>query len=563
MLSLVVGMTFAQRKHAAVIVVGRVLNAEDSVHIRDKFFNGLRAKVSNRISDSETYFRQVLQIDPSNHAALYELACIYHDQDDEAAAEQYAREAVTVNAYNKWYWLLLADIYKKTQNFEQLNLVFSDLINLEPDNADYYFDKANTLYFSNRIKEADALYGQIEKRFGPSDELSVGRQRLYQKEGSPGKAVSEIEKQIAVNPNDVHNYLNLANVYEKEGQSDKALEVLLKAKQINSANPYVNLNLADVYTSLGKTADANHELKAAFANPGLFVDSKVSIIVSLMQANTIVSNEQALELASILTMAHPNEAKAFAVHGDVLFQSKKFGEARTSYKKALEINDQFYALWEQLLRIDLSMQDFSAAIADGEDGLALFPNQANLYYFTALAYAQTGKPEKAVSYLRNASNLQVEDQDLLSQIYSAMGDSYHGLKRYDESDKAYEKALEINPDNTYVLNNYAYYLSLRGEQLTKAAAMSRRSNALKPDNSSFQDTYAWVLFKQGKYSEALVWIEKALINGNSGVLVEHHGDILYQLGKKELAIQKWLKAKELGVKSNLLDKKINEEKYIE
>jgi len=139
------------------------------------------------------------------------------------------------------------------------------------------------------------------------------------------------------------------------------------------------------------------------------------------------------------------------------------------------------------------------------------------------------------------------------------------LKDSKNSDDAYEKALTYNADNAFTLNNYAYYLSLRGEQLEKAAKMSKRSNDLQPNNASFEDTYAWILFKQKNYPQAKIWMEKALADDktNSNVKSEHYGDIMFHLGDVDAALENWKKAKANGDNSPLLERKINEKKYIE
>lgn len=154
---------------------------------------------------------------------------------------------------------------------------------------------------------------------------------------------------------------------------------------------------------------------------------------------------------------------------------------------------------------------------------------------------------------------------MLSQSFSSLGDCYHALKDNVNSDGAYDKALSYNADNAFTLNNYAYYLSVRGEQLDKAAAMSKRSNDLQPGNASFEDTYAWILFKQKNYNDAKVWIEKALADDktNSAVKSEHYGDIMFYLGNIDAALENWKKAKANGDQSPLLDRKINERKYVE
>ncbi len=557
---------FAQKKNAPVFVVGRILSSEDSIRIKELFYEGLREKTKQNTAESGSYFQKILEIDPSNHAALYELSNVYHLKNQEKEAEKYARNAVTVNSDNKWYWLLLGDIYKKSRNIDQLLLVFDELIRIDPAEEDYYFDKANAFFIQNKNDEAEKVYKEIETRFGISESLIIARQRLYQKQGNTGKATSELESLIAKNPGDMRNYLNLSEVYLKQGDFNKTVETLTKAKNINSSDPYISLALADVYKTQGKNSEAFVELKKAFSDPTLNIDAKVQILLSFFPElkKDPKTRTETIELGLITTQTHPADPKAFSVYGDILFQDNQLEKAKNAYKDALKLNNQVYQIWEQLLTIQTNQRDYAAVITDGEEALSLFPNQAPLYFYTAIAYAQTNKHEKALSHLKNAASLEVDNKVFLSQIYSAMGDSYNKLKKFKESDQSYEKALELYPDNTYVLNNYAYYLSLRKENLDRAASMSKRSNEVEPGNASFEDTYAWVLFKQKKYKEAKIWIEKAIkSNKENSTQLEHYGDILFNLGEKERALEQWKLAKEKGEKSEILEKKIYEKKYFE
>ena len=144
-----------------------------------------------------------------------------------------------------------------------------------------------------------------------------------------------------------------------------------------------------------------------------------------------------------------------------------------------------------------------------------------------------------------------------------MGDAHHSLKNNVESDKNYDNALRIDPNNVIVLNNYSYYLSLRNEDLEKAKRMSAKSNNLAPNQASFQDTFAWILFQLKEYEEADVWITKAINNSAqpSGVILEHKGDILFHIGQIEEALKYWEKAKIVGGASEQINKKITDKRY--
>jgi tetratricopeptide (TPR) repeat protein len=173
--------------------------------------------------------------------------------------------------------------------------------------------------------------------------------------------------------------------------------------------------------------------------------------------------------------------------------------------------------------------------------------------------------ERAIKSFSKGEKMSTEDLKVRAQFLSNQGDAYHSLGKHAESDEAYDKALKLDPENAYVLNNYSYYLSLRKQNLEKAKQMSAYSNKLEPNNPSFLDTYAWILFQMENYTEARDWQEKAIkAEGTpSGTLLEHYGDILFKLGKKNEALNYWKKAKEAGTDSGTLDKKIAEEKYVE
>lgn len=231
----------------------------------------------------------------------------------------------------------------------------------------------------------------------------------------------------------------------------------------------------------------------------------------------------------------------------------------------MELDNQVYGAWEQLVRIELSDNTLDEAIKDGEEALSIFPNQAWMNYLVSVALVQKKQFSKALSYANNVPEIETQDRSLLSLDYSVIGDCYHGMKDMKKSDNAYDKSIEYNPDNSYTLNNFAYYLSLRNEQLDKAAQMSKHANDLQPNTASFEDTYAWILFKQKKYSDAKLWIEKAIEHdkGKSATQIEHYGDILFFLGDVDGAVSNWKKAKSQGSTTGVLDQKINEKKYIE
>jgi tetratricopeptide (TPR) repeat protein len=561
--------SFAQKakkeKQALVIVTGKVLSPDDSAQVVQLFYSGLREKVVQNPSLAIDYFKQILLISPDSQNALYELGQIYFKKGDLISAKNYAQQAVTVEPNNEWYWLLNANIYQQQQDFELLAYALDELIKLNPDNLDYVFDKANAYFMMGKADEALVIYNDLEKQIGLSDQVLQGRQRIFLKKGNIAKATEDLNQLIKNNPTEVRYYLFLGDLYFANKMGKEALGVYQKAKDLDPENPFTRMAIAQILEAQGNDDEAYKEIKIAFEQPSLNLDQKVKIILKYFDAFPNPSAmEKAQSLSKILTEAHPQDPKAFSLYGDVMFQSNQLNEAEKAYTTALTFNKNIYAIWDQLLRIQLSTNNFKAVISTGEEALTYFPNQFSLYFYTALAYLQDKNYQQAITYFNMALSFEIDNKDIQAQINGGLGDAHQAQKKYKESASFYEKALEISPNDTYVLNNYAYYLSLRNEELLKAERMSGLANKLEPDNAAFEDTYAWIFFKIKKYYDAKIWIFKAIQhNPNSPTQYEHLGDIYFKLGDVDSALENWKKAFELDGSDTLLKKKIDEKKYFD
>ncbi|CAM3953364.1 tetratricopeptide repeat protein [Mucilaginibacter galii] len=561
-------LTFAQGSGGnSAIIPGRtpVLSA-DSLAVNQIYFEALRRKTIEDQKGAAEMFARVLQLDSRNDAAMYELSSLQKLQNNQPEAQKLLERAVALKPDNEWYWVSLATSYEKSNDILKLQHVFDELLRINPNKTDYYFDKASAFMLEQKYDEALAVYTRLEQLTGLTDDLVASRQKIYLKQGKIDLAAGEVEQLLVNNPDQVRYYLLLGEIYNSNNLTDKALKVLQRGEKVKPDDGMIHLALADTYRTKKDLEASYKQLQLAFSSPALDIDQKVRIILGYTpKFPDPNARASALELSRIAVGVHPNDAKAQALYGDMLAQNNKFKEAKAAYQKSVQLNPEIYAVHEQLVRLDLGDNALDDAIKDGENALSLFPNQAWMNYLVGVAYLQKKDATKALGYLKNTVALELDDKDLSAQSYAALGDCYHELKDNAKSDAAYDKALIFNPDNIYTLNNYAYYLSIRGEQLEKAAQLSKHSIDIQPNTASFEDTYAWILFRQKKYADAKTWIEKALQHGKdaSATQTEHYGDILFYLGNTDAAVQNWKKAKEYGAKSPLLDRKINEKKYIE
>lgn len=566
------------RTHFLVLLftlsTGITLSAQDRVteaeiELQKIFIEASQQKVLENYDAAIALFEQILKKDKQNHAAAYELARIYVSKEEEAKADKYIKIALDLDQENVWYQKLRAEIFQKAGKNEEAAKIYEQLAKSAPDNEYYYGQWAYHLIKSEQISEALKVYDELEQKIGVNEELARRKFTLYIGQGNTKKALKELENLIEAYPAELEYRHLLASFYEQSGEEDKAKATYETILSIDANDVKAKLGLAGMSGQSQNELLYLETLESIFENPDVDIDVKIEKIFPFIGkvAETGDPNVAAatIKLTDILERVHPNEAKAFSAAGDLRYYSGKRLEALEKYKKTIELDESVFMVWEQVLYIYLQEGDYPALLKTAESALDIYPNQAIVYFMAAIANDNLENPEDAVDMYEQALFMSGNNQQLQLDIYSRLGSVYHTMKDYTKSDAAFEQALKINENDPSVLNNYSYYLSVRGTQLERAKAMSAKSNELVPNQASFQDTYGWILYKLKEYKDAKEWLQKALSNGgnNSATILEHFGDVLFQLNDIDQAIQYWTKALEAGSKSELLEKKIADRKLYE
>ncbi len=537
------------------------------------FMDGNRARLSGDAPKAITLFEQCLKVDPTNSAAQFELAKLYHMAQDWPRAVDMARKATNNDPENIWYRFLLADLYSQNQRHAEAAEVYKGIVKKWPDRHEVYFSLARSLAQAGKTADAAQVYRDLEQRIGTNEELVANEFDMLATSGQLTEAEALLQRAIANNPTSTQYAGMLADLYSEMGQTDKALEQYRKVLAMDPTDSMARLALAEHYFSNNERSKAFDELNIAFADPDLDIDAKMQVLLGFFEMSNSEGEqpgertqliERSYELIGTLKKTHPESGKPYTIAGDFLMRDGKPKEARDEFRQALRTEQDKYPIWQQVLQLDLQAQDFAALNEDASKAAELFPTQPEFHFYRGIALGQLKKYDEAIEALVTGRDLVVDNPELEVQFLSSLGDAYHEAGEHAKSDQSYERALAIDGKNISVLNNYAYYLSERSENLQKAEEMSKRSNELSPGQATYQDTYAWVLYKLGRYPEARVWIEKAVGTGaTDGVLAEHYGDILSKLGDNAAALEQWKKAKTLGGASELIDRKITEGRLVE
>lgn len=534
---------------------------EDERKITELFFDASKQKMLGNYEEAAALYHDCIKIDSKNAAAYYEVASLFTAKQKLEESLPFAMRALELDPNNQWYALFAAEIQLGLNDFQSAVKIYEKLVKRSPDQVDFQYELATTYLYLNRLEEAIDAYNKIEEIIGVNEEISVQKEKIYLQMDRLDDAVNELETLIKSFPGEQRYLGMLAEVYTANDLLDEAFGVYERMIENEPDDPILHLNLAEFYKKKGEYDASFQELVIAFASSSLNIDSKIQVMMSYYSISEVNQEltTQAYELLELLTEAHPKDAKAFAMKADFLLRDGKLKESRDAFYETVKLDSSRFMVWNQLVNNSYELRDYSAMASDSKTALELFPNQGMLYLLNGIANNSLEKYAEAAEILEEGEIYTRTDTYMNVQLLSVLADAYNNLEQFENSDEAFEKAITKDPNNALILNNYSYFLSLRADNLERAEELSKKSNLLQPRQASYQDTYAWILFQQQKYEAAKEWIEKALENGgsNSGVIVEHYGDILSKLGKADEALVQWKLALEIGDHSDDLAGKIN------
>lgn len=532
------------------------------------FLEATRKKSLGEFDAAFDLYRHCLSIDPESPAALSEISQYYIFLKQPKKGLDYLEKAVTNDPNNYWYNQNLASIYqqqgdtlKAIESFERMSAKFPE--HQEPLMAllDLYNQSKN---YSKAINTLDRL----EKSSGKTEQISMEKFRMYLLMEDNKKAFKEIESLANEYPNDMRYLGILGDVYLNNGKKKEAFDTYKKVLSIEPNNAQAMVSIANYYEQTNQNQLYKQQIDSVLLNKRVDSDIKLDILRQMIAQSGQNSKDSThiVYLFKKIVDGENEDAQVPMLYVQYLLSKGMEKETVPVLNQILDIDPSNVAARLQLLSYAIKKNDFQEAIKICEPAIELLPEAIEFYYYLGLSYYQAERVDDAFNTFKKGIGQVNErsDKKIVSDFYSMIGDIYHTRKDDASAYAAYDSSLVYNPENTGALNNYAYYLSVNKQNLDKAEELSYRTVKAEPNNGTFLDTYAWILFVKGKYSEAKVYMEDAMKKGGSesDVVTEHYGDVLYMNGDKEGAMKYWIKSRDMGNKSEVLKKKIEKKKYI-
>lgn len=538
-------------------------NAEDDKKAKlamNTFLDAEKNKMLDNYPEAIKLYEKTLEIDDSYDPAMFELGRLYVLQQKYTEALYWLEKAHDLDKENKWYALLLIDLYRNNYQINEAIEVSEHLLELEPNNTDYLLSISGLYTAVEEYDNSLECIDRIEKIDGISEKTRLQKRKLYLQKGDFENAVNTMIELSNTFPNEEKYCSMIAEIYMQEQKPEEALIWYEKVLAINPNNPYIQITLADYYAKKNNLDKAYQYLKEGYSNTNLDIDTKVQVLGTYMSVSNQKSiiKERAYELINILVNTHPDNPKSHALYGDLLFSDSLYQEAAVEYEIVIKLDSSQFIVWNQLL-YSLGMGDDNQKVADySMRAIEQFPEQEFPYYINALANFRLEDTKQAIATLEQGIYF-VSNQGLAEQFYMLLGDAYHTEGNTKKAYENYDNCLRINPNNSFVLNNYAYYLSLENRDLEKAREMARKAVELDANENNL-DTYGWVLYQLGNYEDALVYILQSVdvASEPSAVVLEHLGDVYLALGNTKEAKNNWKKAKKAGGDADILNEKLKQ-----
>ena len=563
------GTVKSTREKPAVALAQSSLTPEQQRKYDYFFLEAMRLKEKKDYASAFGLLQHCLDIHPNAASALYEVSQYYMFLRQVPQGQEALEKAVANAPDNYWYSQGLASLYQQQNELDKAVTLLEQMVVRFPAKQDPLFNLLDLYGRQEKYDEVNSTLNRLEKRMGKNEQLSMEKFRIYLQMKDDKKAFQEIESLVQEYPMDMRYQVILGDVYLQNGKKQEAYDVYQKVLAAEPDNPMAIFSMASYYKQTGQEELYQQQLDTLLLNKKVTPDTKVGVMRQM-----IVENEQAdkdstqiIALFDRIMKQEQDDPQIPMLYAQYLLSKNMESESVPVLEQVVDLDPTNKAARMMLIGAAVKKEDYKQIIKVCEPGIEATPDALEFYYYLAVAYNQAEKPDSVISICKRALEHTTADskKEIVSDFYSILGDMYHTQKQMKEAYAAYDSALVYNPSNIGALNNYAYYLSVERRDLDKAEEMSYKTVKAEPNNATYLDTYAWILFEKGNYAEARIYIDNAMKSeggDKSDVIVEHCGDIYYMTGDVDGALTYWKKALEMGSESKTLKQKIEKKKYI-
>lgn len=544
---------------------------KDSLQSYDYFYlEALRQQDMGNLTAAFDLLCHARDLNPQAPEVYFQLAGYYVDMKNDFLARAYFEKAAALDPDNTAYQEKLGQLYVTQKDYPDAIKAYERLYGSNKARTDV-LQLLYQLYGSqNDYRKMISTLERLETVEGSNEQISLSKMQIYEQMGEKRKEYDELKSLVDSHPLELNYQVMFGNWLLQNGKKKEALQKYRDVLKDDPDNSLARLSMMDYYSSIGDQTTVNAIRRELLQSAKTEQNTKVELLRQVIAASQKDNTPDSMEVMRLFSvaLAAPQENADILMLKAAYMTLRKMPKTDINhvYEQAIEVEPDNSRARILLIQNIWETEDYDKVIAICRPALEYNPDEMAFYYFQGMAQYQKHENDAALTTFRKGVGQIKPDSnpDIVSDFYAIMGDILHEKGLNDEAFQAYDSCLQWKPDNTAALNNYAYYLSVENRNLAKAEQMSYKTIKAEPSNSTFLDTYAWILFQEKRYEEAKIYIEQAIRNDStlSGVVKEHAGDIYAQTGDMEKALEYWQQSLEGGNTSATLKKKIQQKKYI-
>ena len=564
-----------RRTLLALVLLGGSLamhaDRKDSLQSYNYFFlEAIRQQDMGNLTAAFDLLRHAHDLNPQAPEVYYQLAAFYVDMKKDTLAREYFEKAASLDPKNSVYQEKLGKLYVTQKDYPNAINAFERLYESNKTRSDVLQILYQLYGSQNEYKMMIKCLERLETLEGTSEQIALSKMQIYEQMGEKRKEYDELKTLVDSNPLNLNYRVMFGNWLLQNGKKKEALQKYRDVLKEDPNNSLAKLSMMDYYNNIGDKATVKTILQELLQSPKTEKEAKLELLRQVITGSQKDNNPDSTEVMRLFSvaLAVPQEnADIYMLKAAYMTLRKQpKAEIHRVYEKAIEVEPDNSRARIALIQNIWDSKDYDKIISLCRPAIEYNPDEMAFYYFQGMAQFQKHDIDAALETFRKGVGQIKPDSnpDIVSDFYAIMGDILHEKGRNNEAFEAYDSCLQWKADNVAALNNYAYYLSEEKKDLTKAEQMSYKTIKAEPNNSTYLDTYAWILFQQKRYEEAKIYIEQAIRNDStlSNVVKEHAGDIYAMTGDIGKALDFWQQALKAGNDSATFRKKIQLKKYI-
>jgi tetratricopeptide (TPR) repeat protein len=520
----------------------------------------VKQKNLGNISEAVKLYRLVIKEKPDCDVAYFELGTILLMTKQVDLATDNLEKAYLIYPDNQWYTLAYLNALGASEDYNKIIEILKEKKKKDPDDAEWEYQLATVYFTKGKAGKSIRILNRIEKTKGFSEKITLLKASIYESQEKYDLAKMEIEKVMNLFPEAIQFRIVAAELSMKNGKESEAADYYLEILEMDSTNIFALTNLTDYYRKNEDYKNSFKYLASSFNSTQIDVERKKAILSFYLSDKEFITKypKELERLLQVFMEVHPDEPEGRLMAADFYIESRAYDKAYMQLKVFLEKNKGSYPLYMQSILLANAASMNEELIMMSNRALEQYPDSTDIRFFKGIGLYEEGEYELLVENFEGISFDEYSVKEYVSQSKMLYAEAFYRLEDYYRSDSLFEELITEEPDNYMVLNNYSFYLAERGAKLNKAREWSKMTIQNNPDNATFLDTYAWVLFKLKEYEEAEKYIMNAMEKGgmNDPEVNEHAGDIQVALESLEIAKSYYLKAIILGGDKDKLEGKI-------